>query len=401
MPWLEKDKLLFVHVPRCSGTSLMKHNKVRPCCRQHSLTPPSSRYLHSLNEFLAAFSLIQVPEKSIEDKPFLKRFWLKVFFRRYALLEQSNFPVWTESNAACLFIFLIGCFLLQIQDIDYRALAISMICGTLILSFFLTFIFVAPTICRIRPIRRWYLFFVNYILCRWMECLEYITGCNKHGYLNHLTAQKMLAYGYVSEEIMSTVPSLAVVRNPYARMVSLYMYNRFGPVEPFKHFVKTWYHGTFKPYRETEEMEDWYTPCHAIPQFEYTHGNGGKNQLVKSIVKQEQLKYLKYVKKDYFTRDDSSNDGSEPNDDKVKDPKNFSTIRDLPDPVRDALLGMPHENKRKKSAPWYDYYDQETLNMVYEMYYRDFEIFNYSPKLEQRPDLQVPDVPATQTVPSA
>ncbi|KAG7374492.1 sulfotransferase family protein [Nitzschia inconspicua] len=362
MPWLEKDKLLFVHVPRCSGTSLMKHNKV--------------------------------PEKAIEDKTSLKKFWLKTFFRRYALLEQSNFPVWTESNAACLFIFVIGSFLLQIQDIDYRALAISMMCGSLIFSVFLTFVFVAPTICRIRPIRRWYLVFVHYILCRWMECLEYITGCNKHGYLNHLTAKKMLDYGYVSTEVMSTVPSLAIVRNPYARMVSLYMYNRFGPAEPFKHFVRTWYNCTFKAYRETGEMEDWYTPCHAIPQFEYTHDNGGKNQLVKSIVKQEQLKYLKYVKNDNTSfSDDSSSDGG----DNIQDPKNFTTIRDLPDRVRDALLGMPHENMRKKSAPWYDYYDQETLNMVYEMYHKDFEVFNYSPKLDQRPDLQLPDALSLQT----
>jgi Sulfotransferase family len=236
-----------------------------------------------------------------------------------------------------------------------------------------------------------------------MECLEYITGCNKHGYLNHLTARKMLDYGYVSKEEMSNVASLAIVRNPYARMVSLYMYNRFGPAEPFKHFVRTWYNGTFKPYRETGEMEDWYTPCHAIPQFEYTHDNGGKIQLVKCIVKQEQLKYLKYVKKDMYHGDDSSSDGSEPTDNvnNLHDPKNYTTIRELPDLVRDALLGMPHENKRKKSAPWYDYYDQETLNMVYEMYHKDFEIFNYSAKLEQRPDLQQPDAPVVRTVLSA
>lgn len=150
-------------------------------------------------------------------------------------------------------------------------------------------------------------------------------------------------------------------------------------------------------------MEEWYTPCHAIPQFEYTHDNRGKNQLVQSIVKQEQLKYLKFVKKDQLLGDDSSSDGSEPSDSEndVQHPKNFTTIRDLPDPVRDALLGMPHENKRNKTAPWYDYYDQETLNMVHEMYQKDFEVFNYSAKLEQRPDLQVPDAQVVETVLSA
>jgi hypothetical protein len=331
-----------------------------------------------------------VPEKALKKKRFLNEFWMKTYFRRYELLERSNFPVWTEANAAFLFTFVIGCFLLQIQDIDYRSLAIAMIGTSAILFIFLTFVFVAPTICRIRPIRCAYLIFAHYILCRCMECIEYVTGSNKHGYLNHLTARKMLDYGYVSRDEMNSVSSLAIVRNPYARMVSIYMYNRFGPAEPFSHFVRSWYNSTIKFYRETGEMEDWYTPCHAIPQFEYTHQHDGKEQVVHSIVKQEQLKYLKYVKKGEPADGDS---------DDVKDPKNFTTIRDLPDTVRDALLGMPHENKRAKSMPWYEYYDQETLNLTYQMYHRDFEVFNYSPILEQRPDLDMP--PPAETVVSA
>jgi hypothetical protein len=239
-----------------------------------------------------------------------------------------------------------------------------------------------------------------------MESLEYMTGCNKHGYLNHLTAQKILEYGYVTKEEMSSVASLAIVRNPYARMVSLYFYNRFGPAESFKRFVRTWYNCTFEAYRESGEMEEWYTPCHAIPQFEYTHDNGGKNQLVQCIVKQEQLKYLKHVKKNMEREDDISSDGSDDSEQSdssndSKHPKNFSTLKELPDVVKEALLDMPHENKRNKSAPWYDYYDQETLNMVYEMYQKDFEVFNYPSKLEQRPDLQLPDSPIVEKVPPA
>jgi hypothetical protein len=221
-----------------------------------------------------------------------------------------------------------------------------------------------------------------------MECIEYITGSNKHGYLNHLTAKKMLDYGYLSQEELKTSSSLAIVRNPYTRMVSIYMYNRFGPAESFSHFVKSWYNNTYRFYRENGEKEEWYTPCHAIPQFEYTHQNDGKEQLVHSIVKQEQLKYLKFVKKDNQIEDED-----------VHYPKNFTTIRDLPPTVKDALLGMPHENKRKTETPWYDYYDQETLNMTFEMYHKDFEVFNYSPILEQRPDLDMP--PSIETVLSA
>jgi hypothetical protein len=97
--------------------------------------------------------------------------------------------------------------------------------------------------------------------------------------------------------------------------------------------------------------------------------------------------------------EDGSSDGSEQsNIDNFEDSKKFTTIIDLPDLVREALLGMPHENKRTKSTPWYDYYDQATLNMVYEMYQKDFEVFNYPAKLEQRPDLQVPDALVVESV---
>ena len=120
---------------------------------------------------------------------------------------------------------------------------------------------------------------------------------------------------------MDGMCSLAIVRNPYSRMVSIYGYNRFGESESFPTFVKRW-KKLMKPYLEHGEKEEWYTPCHLLPMFEYTHHEG--KQLVQSIVKQEELKLLK-------TREG------------VKDAiKADSSVSDLPDLVRDALLGMPH-----------------------------------------------------------
>jgi hypothetical protein len=117
-------------------------------------------------------------------------------------------------------------------------------------------------------------------------------------------------------------------------------------------------------------MDEWYTPCHAIPQFEYTHYQGV--QVVQSIVKQEELKFLK-------TKEDSA-----------KAIEQDSSVADLPDPVRDALLGMPHTNARKTTKKWFEYYDQETLDLTYEMYQHDFKVFNYSPELTPRKDLKPP-----------
>lgn len=345
MPWLEKgnenpsDNLLFVHVPRCGGTSLMKSH--------------------------------DVPHKATEGVSFMNRLGMGLFFQRYKLLESTNFPMWTNGNAVCVVIFCLGIYLRS-------SVGAFLMFGSFVMLIGLTFVFVAPTIARIPPIRRAYLLLVQYPMNRMMESIEYITGTNIHGYLPHLTAHKMLNYGYVTPEEMEAVSSMAIVRNPYSRMVSIYMYNRFGPYETFSHFMQGWYKA-LKNYRETGEMEEWYTHCHCIPQFEYTHFEG--KQLVQSIVKQEELKYLK--NKD--TRDLAA--------------KEDSTVLDLPDTVRDALLGMPHDNKRTTKKSWYDYYTQETLDMAYRMYKLDFDVFGYSPILSQRPDLKSPVPRAYTTTP--
>mmetsp|Transcript_25255 Transcript_25255/g.69628 ORF Transcript_25255/g.69628 Transcript_25255/m.69628 type:complete len:403 (-) Transcript_25255:2108-3316(-) len=389
MPWLERGKekpaenLLFIHVPRCGGTSLMKSH--------------------------------DIANKVTKGGPWYRRFFMKIFFTRYELLEKNNFPIWTEMNAACLFIFIIGCFLLQIREAEYKALSIAMIAGSFIVFFISTYVLVAPTICRVRFIRRLFLCTVEYLICQIIANTEYITGSNLHGYLPHLTAHKIIDYGYVSEEEFDEVSSFAIVRNPYARMVSIYMYNRFGPWESFSHFVRSWYNDTIKDYREKGELEEWFIPCHAIPQFEFTHNENGTKQLVHSVVKQEEIKYLKKISisvADYHhttgvdpakndelsdARDaksgcTKSNTRSSSKDRQTQEltTNGFASIRCLPGPVRRALLEMPHENKRKTKIPWYEYYDQETLNLTYEMYHRDFEIFNYDVVLEQRPDLRPP-----------
>ena len=295
------------------------------------------------------------------------------FFHRYKLLESANYPVWNYGNliAMILLAFCLFCAFTQYDKrINVWAISIVLAVASFLFCFCLTFVFTAPTIGRFSWVRRLYLSLIHYVLCRFMESIDWCTGCNRTGYMMHLTSQKLLAYGYVSAEEMEKVCSMAIVRNPYSRMVSIYNYNKFGRFESFQHFVKDWHRRIIKSYRESAEMDEWYTPCHAIPQFEFTHYRG--KQLCQSIVKQEELKFLK-------TKDDTPQAIAQD-----------STVADLPEPVLDALLGMPHTNARKTSKKWFEYYDQETLDLTYEMYQHDFVVFDYPAVLEQRPDLQPP-----------
>mmetsp|Transcript_14352 Transcript_14352/g.25687 ORF Transcript_14352/g.25687 Transcript_14352/m.25687 type:complete len:451 (-) Transcript_14352:229-1581(-) len=351
MPWLIKstpekevplsEHLFFVHVPRCGGTSLMQH--------------------------------FSVPQKVIDSRGPLGRLAMKYFFLRYKTLEKANFPIKTRENAFCTALLLIALASYSTNAIPYTLFGInvSVYVGglSMFISFFTTIICTAPVIGRITPVHRWYLWFVHYPLFRLCEAIDWCTGTNKHGYIMHLTAPKLLGYGYVTPHQMDNMCSLAIVRNPYSRMVSIYGYNRFGKGETFKMFVRRW-KKLMTPYLLRGEKEEWYTPCHLLPMFEFTHSNG--KQLVQSVVKQEELKFLK------------TKEGG----DKLR--QEDSTVTNLPPLVRDALLGMPHTNRRATSKKWFDYYDQETMDLAYQMYHTDFQVFGYDAAIPQRPDLVPP-----------
>lgn len=403
------------------------------------------------------------------------------FFSRYKTLERYNFPVWTSGNGFALMITILGIYFMIDTKNNYIPynLGILLILFGVTLFILLTIVFTAPVIGRFPFIHHAYLIFVHYVLCQFMECTTYCTGTNKTGYIMHLTAHKLLhTYQYVTVPQWNISCSMAIIRNPYSRMISIYTYNRFGEWETFTHFINDWYHNVCKYYRANKECDEWYTPCHAIPQFEYTHYQG--TQLVKSIIKQEELKYLKDIYKttanatasyiantstnlnnaynnvnresDSDSSSSSSNssaDGdnhnhnnhivpeNDPADMDVQDHASTTTskqeptmtatgedtaetgttttlpavsnttalnnsntttktskstsIQNLPDTVRDALIHMPHSNQRLLSqGKWYDYYTQHTLNLVYEIYYEDFNYFHYNPVLVQRPDLEPP-----------
>ena len=328
-----------------------------------------------------------VPHKAQAGRSLWGRFGLRLFFYRYKLLESANFPFLTYDNGVALVVLGASLyFSISLFHTTTTATTLGLWILSVVLAFLSTMhllfwglVFTAPTVGRLSLIRRAYITSVHYLLCGFMGSKEWCTGANLSGYMMHLPVSKLLSYGYLSADELEYACSLAIVRNPYSRMVSMYHYNRFGSRESFGHFVKDWYRRSHKAYRERGELDEWWTPCHAIPQFEFTHYQG--KQLVQSIVKQEELKLIqKNSHSEHDVEQGSSTTSS----------CCTTTQTALPTPVRDAILGLPHTNSRQTTKKWYDYFDQETLDLTYEMYQQDFEVFDYEPILAQRPDLQPP-----------
>ncbi|GBG28036.1 Hypothetical Protein FCC1311_042592 [Hondaea fermentalgiana] len=346
----EDRDILFIHVPRCGGTSLTK--------------------------------LFKVPQKAAEYRGLYHKVGLKYFFYRYGLLEKANFPFFTIEN------FIVCCSLGISTAIWYSGLikpitplctpaqeangfacppslltivmyacAILMFCSS-------TFFFTAPISGRIDFVRRLYAIFVGQILCNLTEAEKWLTGVSRRGYVVHFTLNKVIKYGFLRKSDLDNIESFSVVRNPYSRMVSIYMYNRFGPLESFEHFVESWYK-KWKAYKKTGDTEEWNVYCHVLPMYEFTHEK--QRQLIDCVVKQENLRgIVNGTLNECFHKDESA---------------------PIPPIVLQALRDMPHSNRRKRAKPWQDYYNRRTARLVYEMYKEDFTIFKYDAHIPGRPEL--------------
>jgi len=181
-------------------------------------------------------------------------------------------------------------------------------------------------------------------------CEPYLHGVGVPGYLMHYTAEKMLRHNYIKKADLQC--TFAIVRNPYSRMVSIFLYNKRHPCESFLSFVHEW-NRKLKKAQDKGSTEEVDVYCHVLPMVDFTHFQGV--QLVPFVIKQENL-----GKEDFGVG---------------------SGV--LPAAVSNALSSMPHRNKRKmkKDKSWKDYYTPEIRDMVYDMYKADFETFDYSPEI--------------------
>ena len=338
-----EDNVLLVHVPRCAGTSMVRH--------------------------------LQVEKKAVSTAPrFWNRVWLRYFFYRYTLLERNNFPIWTYENAWALTLIVVAFILMgTTPDWGVPRCESEWLCPPPMSLWFwvmgsLTFTvqtFVGnTTMCRVDWMRRALMHMCKHLLLHNTRSLTWINGVDENGLLPHMTPERMVRFKYIERPALRR--SLAVVRNPYARMYSVYQYNRRGRCEGFPHFVRQWY-GKWQRFKANGSTEEKHVYCHVLPMVEYTHSNG--EQYVPYILRQEDLKALSRA-----------------------DAKTSDLFRDtysgIPDFVMGILQGLPHKNARKGSIKWSDLYTQECMDTVLEMYAEDFEMFAYPTTIKGRPDLK-------------
>jgi hypothetical protein len=370
MPWLVRDgsatgdkPLLFVHVPRCGGTSLNQQ--------------------------------FHVSQQARAGRDVYHRIGMRYFSYRYKLLERANFPFAPyETLLASLqvtlgYVFWVfglggsvaaGCVPeeaggMALPNCPPGVPTITMWCLAALSLVFSTVLFTAPVSGRVDCMRRAYLVFVGRMLFNFTAAYEQLTGVGDKGYIVHWTAAKMVQYGHVSEARFAQIDNFSIVRNPYSRMVSLYMYNRFGPLESFEHFVQSW-HAKWLLYKALGSTEERDVYCHVLPQHEYTHLAG--RQLVTTVIKQEHIKEIV-----------CGGDGVCFTAAGARDVEAGVREREGPVPERivQVLQGMPHTNRRQREKPWQDYYNARTLQLVIEMYRSDFELFGYPFTVPGRPDL--------------
>lgn len=171
--------------------------------------------------------------------------------------------------------------------------------------------------------------------------------------LAHLSAAEYVACGHVAAEQFSTYFKFSFVRNPWARILSEYLYRNYLHHRSFKHFVL-----------EKQPKPGWGDKYrHVMPQFDMLYDADG-HLLVDYVGRFENLQ----ADFDLVCARLEIHDSKLPHRNSSGKDSRVRKRR-----IRNVLL----QNGENIKTSLHDFYDAETREAVAEMYRKDIETFGY------------------------
>ncbi len=182
--------------------------------------------------------------------------------------------------------------------------------------------------------------------------------------LAHLRGRDYVRYGYVDQAQFDAYYKFSIVRDPWARTVSLYRH--LNPNMTFRDFVLKWVPDTFEKGPQAKDF--WFVR----PQSDFITDQGGI--IVDDVLKFENLRedFARAAEKCGLL-------SSLPH-------KNANTTRTKPDVVRKrsaikrlsmAMKSAMQAQKFEIHSEWSAYYDAETIHKVAQLYNEDADRFGY------------------------
>lgn len=157
-------------------------------------------------------------------------------------------------------------------------------------------------------------------------------------------------YNQHDEDVLLHYDSMCVVRNPYDRFYSAWKFNHPHPGPTTVEQFKSSFNNFVKKMESSNKLNVDLSHPHYWPQYKFVTLN--KRIVVDHVLRYESLQ-----------------------NDWIVFQKEWNERRKLPYCMN---LYLPFENCSQIKTKWQDVYEPESLQIVYNHYHTDFEIFNYS-----------------------
>lgn len=176
----------------------------------------------------------------------------------------------------------------------------------------------------------------------------------------HLAIGHYLDYGLVTQQQFNDYFKFSFVRNPWDRLVSEYKYRRHPQRYAFKDFL-------FHHFPQPEWTDEY---CHVIPQYHFLFDGHGR-QMVDFVGKYERLT----DDFDHVCQVLSVAQKRLPH--KNKSDSFFRRDNDLVEMLRTLRSDLSRRRKRNSFKHYTQYYDDECIAFVNNLYRKDIETFHY------------------------